>query len=101
MENNTKNKYKGKPKTDNEKWTYEESLRTILLTELQLGKCLINKTNGIVYLDSNEKQVKINIGKTRNGKDFSFSHPTYWRICTWWECFKIKTRLYKFWKVSY
>ena len=80
--------------------TLNENKRFILLCDLQLGKVLINKTNGIVYLKDN-KQNKINIGKNRKGRDYEFSHPEYWRKATWFETFRVKLGLCKYWKVRF
>ena len=86
---------------ENEKqWILDENKRFVILCDLQLGKVLINKTNGIVYLKDN-KQVKINIGKNRKGKDFEFTNVKYWRKATWFETFRIKSGLYKYWKVEF
>ena len=87
-------------KKDEQDWTLNENKRFVILCDLQLGKVLINKTNGIVYLKDN-KQVKINIGKNRKGKDFEFTNVKYWRKATWFETFRIKTGLYKYWKVRF
>ena len=83
-----------------QEWSLNENKRFVILCDLDLGKVLINKTNGIVYLKDN-KQFKINIGKTRKGKDFEFSHPDFWRKVTWFETFRIKSGLYKYWKVRF
>ena len=82
-----------------QEWIFENK-RFVLLCDLQLGKVLINKTNGIVYLKDN-KQDKINIGKNRKGKDFEFTNVKYWRKATWFETFRIKSGLYKYWKVRF
>ena len=87
-------------KEDEKQWTLDENKRFVILCDLQLGKVLINKTNGIVYLKDN-KQVKINIGKNRKGKDFEFTNVKYWRKATWFETFRIKSGLYKYWKVRF
>lgn len=79
----------------------QEYKRKELLLDLSQGKVLMNHTNGFVYLDKQGKQVKINIGKRRKNKDYSFSHPEYWRTLTWFESFRVKTGLNKFWKVNY
>ena len=78
----------------------DENKRFVLLCDLQLGKVLINKTNGYVYLKDN-KQIKIGIGKSRKGKDFEFTNVKYWRKATWFETFRIKSGLYKYWKVEF
>ena len=83
-----------------QEWTLNENKRFVILCDLQLGKVLINKTNGIVYLKDN-KQVKIGMGKSRKGKDFEFTNVKYWRKATWFETFRIKTGLYKLWKVRF
>ena len=83
-----------------QEWTLNENKRFVILCDLQLGKVLINKTNGIVYLKDN-KQVKINIGKNRKGRDYEFSHPDFWRTANWIETFRIKSGLYKYWKVRF
>ena len=83
-----------------QEWTLNENKRFVILCDLQLGKVLINKTNGIVYLKDN-KQDKINIGKNRKGKDFEFTNVKYWRKATWFETFRIKFSLYKLWKVRF
>lgn len=82
-------------------WEREEFERILLITELQLGRALINHTNGYVYLDSKGKQIKINIGKSRNGRDFGFSNIKYWRVASFFETIRIKTGLYKLWKVRF
>jgi AICAR transformylase/IMP cyclohydrolase PurH len=51
---------------DEKQWVLEENKRQLLLCELKLGKVLINKTNGIVYLKG-EEQIKIGMGKSRKG----------------------------------
>ena len=86
---------------ENEQWVLDEEIRCILLCDLQLGSALVNSANGIVYLDNNCKQVKINIGKSRNGRDYNFSHPHYWRVATGFETFRIKSGFYRFWKVRF
>ena len=83
-----------------QEWTLNENKRFVILCDLQLGKVLINKTNGIVYLKDN-KQVKIGIGKSRKGRDYEFSHPEFWRKANWFETFRIKTGLYRFLKVRF
>ena len=83
-----------------QEWTLNENKRFVILCDLQLGKVLINKTNGIVYLKDN-KQVKIGMGKNRKGSDYKFSHPEFWRKATWFETFRIKSGLYKYWKVEF
>lgn len=75
--------------------------RKILQSELLLGNVLINITNGICYNDSKGNQVKINIGKNRKGRDYSFSHPEYWRVLNWYEALLVKSGLYKLVKVEY
>ena len=87
-------------KESKQDWTLNENKRFVLLCDLQLGKVLINKTNGIVYLKDN-KQFKINIGKSRKGRDYEFSHPDFWRKATGFETFRIKFSLYKLWKVEF
>ena len=79
----------------------DEEIRYIFLCDLALGSALVNGTNGYVYLDNNHKQVKINIGKNRKGKDFEFTKVKYWRKATWFETFRIKSGLYKYWKVRF
>ena len=87
-------------KEDEKQWILDENKRFVILCDLQLGKVLINKTNGIVYLKDN-KQVKINIGKNRKGKDFEFTNVKYWRKATWFESFRVKSGFYKLWKVRF
>ena len=87
-------------KKDEQQWTLNENKRFVILCDLQLGKVLINKTNGIVYLKDN-KQVKIGMGKSRKGSDYKFSHPDFWRTANWFETFRIKFSLYKLWKVRF
>ena len=87
-------------KEDEKQWVLDENKRFVILCDLQLGKVLINKTNGIVYLKDN-KQVKINIGKNRKGSDYKFSHPEFWRKATGFESLRIKFGLYKYWKVRF
>ena len=84
-----------------QEWTLNEEIRYILLCDLALGSALVNSTNGYVYLDNNYKQVKINIGKNRKGKDFEFTNVKYWRTANWFETFRIKLGLYKYWKVRF
>ena len=72
----------------------------LLHLELDLGKVLMNKTNGFVYL-RNGVQVKINIGKSRKNRDFNFSHPHFWRVLSWWESLLVKSGLYKFIKIDF
>ena len=79
----------------------DEEIRYIFLCDLALGSALVNSTNGYVYLDNKYKQVKINIGKNRKGKDFEFTNVKYWRKATGFETFRIKTGLYKLWKVRF
>ena len=67
----------------------------LLKAELSLGKVLLNCTGGIVFLDKQQKQIKINAGSSRNGRDYNFSSPNLWRVCTHWEAFIIKSKLYK------
>lgn len=86
---------------DEKQWVLDEEIRYILLCDLALGSALINVTNGYVYLDNNCNQVKINIGKNRRGKDFEFTNVKYWRKATWFETFRIKSGLYKYWKVRF
>jgi len=62
---------------------------------LYQGKVLMNHTYGFVYSDSKGKQVKINCGKNRKGKDFSFSNPQYWRVLSTFEGIIVKLGLYK------
>lgn len=88
-------------KKNEKQWILDEEIRYILLCDLALGSALVNSTNGYVYLGNNCKQVKINIGKNRKGKDFEFTNVKYWRKTTWFETFRIKTGLYKFWKVRF
>ena len=83
-----------------QEWTLNEDKRFVILCDLQLGKVLINKTNGIVYLKDN-KQIKIGMGKSRKGRDYEFSNPDFWRTANWFETFRIKTGLYKLWKVRF
>ena len=83
-----------------QEWTLNENKRFVILCDLQLGKVLINKTNGIVYLKDN-KQFKINIGKNRKGRDYEFSHPDFWRTANWFETFRVKSGLCKIWKVEF
>jgi hypothetical protein len=80
---------------------FDEIVRKELLLDLSHGKVLVNYTNGFVYLDKQGKQVKIGVGKRRKNKDYSFSHPEYWRTLNWFEGFRVKTGLYKVWKVNY
>ena len=95
------NVIKGEIMTKDEKqWTLDENKRFVILCDLQLGKVLINKTNGIVYLKDN-KQFKIGMGKSRKGSDYEFSHPDFWRKVTWFESFRVKTGLYKLCKVRF
>jgi hypothetical protein len=92
---------KGEIMTKDEKqWVLDENKRFVILCDLQLGKVLINKTNGIVYLKDN-KQVKIGMGKSRKGRDYEFSHPHYWRVATGFETFRVKLGFYRFWKVRF
>lgn len=84
-----------------EKWEREEFERVLLITELKLGRALVNHTNGYVYLNSKGRQVKINIGKARKDKDFSFSNIKYWRVASLFETIRIKTGLYRLWKVEF
>ena len=86
---------------DEKQWIIDEETRYIFLCDLALGSALINISNGYVYLDKNCNQVKINIGKNRKGKDFEFTNVKYWRKATWFETFRIKTGLYKYWKVRF
>ena len=60
-----------------------------------------NYTDNNNYLDNNNKEVKINIGKNGKGKDFEFTNVKYWRTATWFETFRIKSGLYKYWKVRF
>ena len=83
-----------------QEWTLNENKRFVILCDLQLGKVLINKTNGIVYLKDN-KQAKIGMGKSRKGRDYEFSHPEFWRKATGFETFRVKLGLYKIWKVRF
>ena len=86
---------------ENEKqWILDEEIRYILLCDLALGSALVNSTNGYVYLKDN-KQIKIGTGKNRKGKDFEFTNVKYWRKATWFETFRIKSGLYKYWKVRF
>lgn len=85
---------------DEKQWVLDENKRQLLLCGLKLGKVLINKTNGIVYLKG-EEQIKIGIGKSRKGRDYNFSHPHYWRVATWFETFRVKLGFYRFWKVRF
>ena len=72
-----------------------------LKADLILGKVLMNHTYGFVYLDKKGNQVKINVGKHRRNKDYNFSSPNLWRVCTKWESFLVKTGLYKLIKIKY
>ena len=86
---------------ENEKqWILNEEIRCILLCDLALGSALVNSANGIVYLKDN-KQVKIGMGKSRKGKDFEFTNVKYWRKANWFETFRVKSGLYKLWKVRF
>ena len=87
-------------KEDEKRWVLDENKRLVILCDLQLGKVLINKTNGIVYLKDN-KQVKIGMGKNRKDRDYEFSHPDFWRKSTGFESFRIKSGLYKYWKIIF
>lgn len=78
----------------------KETKRQILLCDLTLGKVLINKTDGIVYLKDGE-QIKIGMGKSRKGRDYNFSRPHFWRVATWFETFRVKSGLYRLWKVRF
>lgn len=73
----------------------------VLQSELALGNILINITNGICYKDSKGNQVKINIGKNRGNRDYSFSRPHFWRVCIWWEAIIVKSGLYKYIKIKF
>ena len=77
-----------------------EAKQRLLCLELYLGKVLMNKANGFVYL-RNGVQVKINIGKSRKNRDFNFSHPHFWRVLSWWESLLVKSGLYKFIKIDF
>ena len=88
-------------KEDEKQWILDEEIRYILLCDLALGSALVNSTNGYVYLDNNHKQVKINIDKNQRGKDFEFTNVKYWRTANWFETFRIKSGLYKIWKVRF
>jgi hypothetical protein len=93
---------KGEIMTKDEKqWVLDEEIRYIFLCDLALGSALVNSANGYVYLDNNCKQVKINIGKNRKNKDFEFTNVKYWRVATGFETFRIKSGLYRFWKVRF
>ena len=85
---------------DEKQWIIDEEIRYTFLCDLALGSALINISNGYVYLKDN-KQIKIGMGKGRKGRDYNFSHPHYWRKATWFETFRIKSGLYKYWKVRF
>ena len=88
-------------KEDEKQWILDEEIRYIFLCDLALGSALVNSANGYVYLDNNCKQVKINIGINRKGKDFEFTNVKYWRTANWFETFRVKSGLYKYWKVRF
>ena len=90
-------KQQNKTSPENLLW---EASREVLKTELYLGKVLINVTNGIVYLKDN-KQIKLNIGKARKCRDFSFSTPKCWRVCTTFESLVIKFGLSNLIKIKF
>lgn len=73
----------------------------LLQLKVTAGSVLINQTNGYVYNNSIGKQVKINIGKARRGRDYKFSRPYYWREATKLESFLIKSGLYRIFKVKF
>lgn len=84
---------KFKQSIENEKLL--KAQQELLKTELALGKVLLNITGGSVFLNKQQKQIKINAGKSRNYRDYNFSTPICWKVCNQWEAFAIKTGIYK------
>lgn len=74
---------------------FKEIQQKELLIDLNKGKVLKNSANGFVYLDKQGKQVKINIGKRRKGKDFGFNNPKYWVTLNWFQGLLVKLGFWK------
>ena len=77
----------------------KNELKELRQKELQLelvkGKVLKNHTNGYVFLRPfSKEQIKINAGKVRGKKPFSFSNPQFWGVLPFWEGIKIKALYY-------
>ena len=66
-----------------------------LQLELSNGKVLKNHTNGYVFFRPLLKtQIKINTGKNRGKKAYSFSNPKFWVVLPFWEGVRVKALYY-------
>jgi len=66
-----------------------------LQLELSNGKVLKNHTNGYVFLRPfSKEQIKINTGKNRGKKAYSFSNPQFWVVLPFKESLKVKALYY-------